>query len=104
MKPKTKKKKPEGHGRNGADAYEGAKKIEVPHASLKSGDPCPECEKGKVYVLPDPRKLVRVKGQAPLSATVYELERLRCSGKHRPPKAASTECSPDTGRKTGATS
>jgi len=74
-----KKKKPKGHGRNGADAYEGAERIHVPHELLTAGDPCPECEKGKVYVLHVPRKLVRVRGQAPLQATVYELERLRCN-------------------------
>jgi len=38
-----------GHGRNGAEAYEGAVKIPVAHESLKSGDHCPECTKGKVY-------------------------------------------------------
>ena len=32
-----------GHGRNGADAYRGAERIDVPHASLKAGDPCPAC-------------------------------------------------------------
>ena len=73
------KKKPKGHGRNGADAYEGAEKVHVPHELLKAGDPCPECEQGKVYVLRVPSKLVRVRGQAPLQATVYELERLRCN-------------------------
>jgi len=78
-KPEKKKKKPKGHGRNGADAYEGAEKIEVPHESLKSGDSCPECDKGKVYVLRVPLRLVRVKGQSPLQATLYELERLRCN-------------------------
>jgi len=30
-----------GHGRNGADAYTGAKKIRVPHESLQPGDACP---------------------------------------------------------------
>ncbi len=74
-----KKKKPKGHGRNGADAYEGAEKIEVAHASLKSGDSCPECEKGKLSVLRVPLKLVRVKGQSPLQGAVYERERLRCN-------------------------
>lgn len=78
-KPEARKKKSKGHGRNGADAYEGAEKIEVAHASLKSGDICPECEKGRLSVLRVPLKLVRVKGQAPLQATVYELERLRCN-------------------------
>ena len=38
-----------GHGRNGADAYTGAEKIEVPHESLQPGDPCPKCEEGTVY-------------------------------------------------------
>ena len=46
---------------------------------MKAGDPCPECEKGKVYVLRDPIVLVRVGGQAPLQAKIYELQRLRCN-------------------------
>jgi transposase len=52
----------------------------VPHASLKAGDPCPDslCG-GKVYPLRDPGVLVRIKGQAPVAATVYELEKLRCN-------------------------
>jgi len=72
-------KKPKGHGRNGADAYTGAEKVCVAHGSLKHGDRCPECLKGKVYRQPEPAKLVRVRGVAPLDATVYELERLRCN-------------------------
>lgn len=74
-----KKKKPKGHGRNGADAYEGARTIGSPHESLRSGDPCPKCEKGKVYRQRRPHKLVRIRGQAPLEATVYEQESLRCN-------------------------
>lgn len=76
---KKKKKRPKGHGRNGADAYEGAERIQVPHESLKPGDSCPECKTGKVYLLRVPRKLVRVRGQAPIQATIHELERLRCN-------------------------
>ncbi|MBD3855652.1 MAG: IS66 family transposase [Acidobacteria bacterium] len=77
---KGKKKKRKGHGRNGADAYQGAKKVEVPHGTLKSGDPCPETDcTGKVYPLSDPGLLVRIKGLPPLGATVYELEKLRCN-------------------------
>ena len=78
-KPERKKKKPKGHGRNGADAYEGAEKIEVAHESLRSGDSCPLCENGKVYAQRRPRKWVRVRGEGPIQATVYELERLRCN-------------------------
>ncbi len=74
-----KKRKPKGHGRNGADAYEGAKTIGSPHKSLRSGDPCPKCEKGKVYRQRCPHKLVRIRGQAPIEATVYEQESLRCN-------------------------
>jgi hypothetical protein len=76
---KEEKKKRKGHGRNGADSYRGAERIKVPHESLCSGDHCPECEKGKVYGLREPRVLVRVTGQAPLQATVYEIEALRCN-------------------------
>ena len=36
-----------GHGRNGAVAYRGAERIKIAHASLKAGDHCPECLKGK---------------------------------------------------------
>jgi transposase len=68
-----------GHGRNGAAAYRGAQKIKVPHASLKAGDPCPDSPcGGKVYPQRDPGVLVRIRGQAPLAATVYELEKFRC--------------------------
>ena len=68
-----------GHGRNGAAAYRGARKVEIPHASLTSGAKCPECQRGKVYPQRDPGVLVRIKGQAPIEATVYELEKLRCN-------------------------
>jgi len=77
--PGAPKSKAPGHGRNGAAAYRGARKVEVPHASLKAGDPCPNCQRGKVYPQRDPGVLVRIKGQAPIAATVYELEKLRCN-------------------------
>jgi transposase len=78
--PKAPKSAAAGHGRNAAAAYRGARKVEVPHASLKAGDPCPDEQcGGKVYPQRDPGVLVRVKGQAPIAATVYELEKLRCN-------------------------
>ena len=67
-----------GHGRNGAEAYRGATTIKVSYDLLKPGDHCPECQKGKVYHN-TPGYLVRIVGQAPLAATVYELEKLRCN-------------------------
>ncbi len=68
-----------GHGRNSAAAFTGADKVKVPHPSLRGGDCCPECAKGKVYPLADPATLVRITGMAPLGATVYERDRLRCN-------------------------
>ena len=73
------KKKAKGHGRNGAAAYTGADKVCVPHESLKGGDVCPNCRKGTVYETAEPGRLVRIRGQAPLGATVYELQKLRCN-------------------------
>src|SRR5439155_6954044 len=35
-----------GHGRNGAAAYRGARRIKIAHAGLKPGDRCPRCGKG----------------------------------------------------------
>jgi len=68
-----------GHGRNGADAYTGANKEFVANTQAKPGQRCVLCLKGKLYELSTPGVLVRVTGQAPLSATVYELQKLRCN-------------------------
>ena len=73
-----KKKKP-GHGRNAAAAYEGARRVQTAHPTLQTGDPCPACEKGKLYRQQEAKVLVRIVGQAPIAATVYEMERLRCN-------------------------
>jgi transposase len=69
---------PAGHGRNRATAFTGARTVKIPHQSLKHGERCPECGQGNVYAQKEPRVLVRIVGQAPLAATVYSLERLRC--------------------------
>src|SRR5712691_10812077 len=45
---------------------------------LHYGDRCPSCPTGKVYRQRDPRVLIRLVGQAPITATVYALEKLRC--------------------------
>jgi len=68
-----------GHGRNGANAYTGAEKIEVPHPSLQPGDPCPDCQKGTVYQTQRSGVLVRLVGQTPVGAKVYYLQKLRCN-------------------------
>jgi transposase len=68
---------PPGHGRNAAQAYTGAPIVQCDHPELAPGDRCPQCDKGRVYDSP-PRSIVKVVGQAPLGATVYKLQRLRC--------------------------
>jgi len=73
------KAKAPGHGRNGAADYHHAQRVVVLHATLQAGDRCPGCLKGKLYEQQEPRRLVRIVGQVPLSATVYELQRLRCN-------------------------
>jgi len=78
VKPNTPKEKSKGHGRYGRASYTGSKKVTVAHPSLKSGDPCPECHKGRVYP-GRPSVLVRITGGAPLAATSWELEKLRCN-------------------------
>ena len=74
----TTKRSP-GHGRNGANAYTAAEKIDVPHSSLQPGDPCPKCETGTVYDTQRPGVVVRLVGQPPVGAKVYSLRKLRCN-------------------------
>ena len=66
-----------GHGRNGAEAYRGAARIDVRHPSLTAGDACPACSQGTVYEKA-PGVLVRITGQPPLAANIYQLQKLRC--------------------------
>jgi transposase len=78
-KPKADKSAPAGHGRNGAEVFTGGNRVRIEHATLHPGDTCPECRQGKVYRQKEPATLVRFVGQAPLEATVFEMERLRCN-------------------------
>ena len=66
-----------GHGRNGADAYRAAERVDVTHPSLSAGDACPACGQGTVYEKA-PGVVVRITGQPPLAATIYSLQKLRC--------------------------
>jgi transposase len=68
----------QGHGRNGADDYPGANRVDVPHESLQPGDACPECPKGTLYAVNRPGVLIRFLGRSPLQATIYALQKLRC--------------------------
>lgn len=74
-KDKEKKRK---HGHKPASEYTEAKLIEVGHQTLKKGDHCPECLKGKLFQL-KPGSVIRIKGQPWLQVEIYKPERLRCS-------------------------
>ena len=67
-----------GTGRLGAEAYEGAERVECRHEALAVGQRCPVCGQGTLYALP-PGVEMRLDGHALLSAIRYELEKLRCS-------------------------
>lgn len=71
-------KKTKGHGKNGAADYAG-EHVAVGHQTLQHCGPCPACVEGRLYRLSVPGVLVRITGAAPLTATLYELEKLRCN-------------------------
>jgi len=67
-----------GTGRLGAEAYEGAERVECRHEELAIGQRCPVCGQGTLYELPPGREM-RIDGHAMLSAIRYVLQKLRCS-------------------------
>lgn len=71
------KESPPGHGRYGVEDYPGAEQVDVKHPQHSPGDVCPDCGQGTLYEK-SPGVLVRFVGQAPLQATVYRLQKLRC--------------------------
>ncbi len=69
-----------GHGRNSADAYEGAAIVEVDHPELNPGDTCPaEACDGRLYEMSEPGTFVQVTGAPLASATRYNMQKLRCA-------------------------
>lgn len=67
-----------GHGRNGAQDLPGAKRVSVRIAELQPGAECPACGTGQLYEINEPGVLIRFVGNAPVRATIYELQKLRC--------------------------
>jgi transposase len=93
------KGKPKGHGRNGADAYSAADRVCLKCLEVRPGERCPKCGKGRLYAYA-PSAIVSIQGQAPLQATVYEQEKLRCNlcgawfAAPKPPEAAGPKYDP----------
>jgi len=76
--PDSPKPKPKGHGRNGVEAYTGARRIAVAHPTLKPGDACPDCQQGTLSQA-KPAVAMQITAQPPISAQIHELGRLRCN-------------------------
>ena len=77
-KSKSEKKK-KGHGKTPASQYTGAGEEFIPHEKFKHKDPCPLCPNGKLYPFSKPGVAIHLKGQPPIDATIYNLEKLRCN-------------------------
>jgi transposase len=98
FQPKTK-----GHGRTKAQDYTGARWVSVPHPQLQTGVCCPLCCGGTVRVQKSPAVILRIVGVPPISATGYQMERLRCDtcGKvftaPTPPEAGTEKYAPSVG-------
>ena len=98
--PKTKAK---GHGRQSAQDYPGAQLVKVTHPQHHIGDRCPKCLRGALYLFKTPARIVHIVAQPFLSATVFELERLRCAlcgalfTAPPPPEAGTAKYDPSAG-------
>ncbi|MBA2732975.1 MAG: IS66 family transposase [Acidobacteria bacterium] len=69
-----------GHGRQGAAAYTGARRVVCADPALHPGDKCPsrQCG-GHLYDTQKPSLFIRLEGRPVIAATRYEQQVLRCS-------------------------
>lgn len=70
--------KKKNHGHRPSSDYTQASVIDIPHQSLKKGDSCPECLKGRLFQLKS-GTIIRIIGQPWLQVEIHKPERLRCS-------------------------
>jgi transposase len=69
-----------GHGRRGASAYTGARRVVCADPELLPGDGCPHAVcRGQLYDTREPSLFIRLEGRPIISATRYEQQVLRCS-------------------------
>lgn len=104
-KPACPKNKPKakGHGRNSHRRYTGARRLPISHPTLKAGQTCPECARGKLRQRQNPAVAITVTAQPPVAAVIYEMEQLRCDTCGRlftaptPPAAGTQKYDPSVG-------
>lgn len=78
-KTETSPKKAKNHGRIGAKDYSFSKTIDYEHKDLHAGECCPDCGHGTLQEC-EPRKFIRLIGNAPVTAELHQPARLRCGG------------------------
>ena len=76
---KGRKKKPRKKSLRGIKAFPDAEKIEALHTEHKSGDRCPKCLVGKLYLMAVFGKIVKFFGAPFLYAKIFLQEKLRCN-------------------------
>ncbi len=102
-KEKKKKKPAKGHGRNSHRDYTGAKRVKISHPTLRAGQDCLECKKGKLRPIKEPATAIQVQAQPPVGAVVHEMERLRRAARGKvftaptPPEAGKEKHHPSVG-------
>jgi len=74
----SKKEKKKNHGHRPSSEYTQAEVINMPHQTLKKGDICPECLKGRLFQLKS-GTVIHIVGQPWLQVEIHKPERLRCS-------------------------
>lgn len=72
-------RKRKGHGRHGVRDYPGATVVHVRHMTLRRGNGCPSCHKGRLYDSGKPGIDYRFRGQPIVVLTIYTEETLRCN-------------------------
>lgn len=101
--PKRQGQRRRGHGRLSHQEYTGAERRRVNHPTLKPGQKCPKCGRGKLRRQKEPATTVQLKAQPPVGALVHEMERLRCDTcgeihtAPRPPEATGPKFDPSVG-------
>jgi len=77
-KPKRDKPSPPGHGRLSASDYTGATHRPCSHPSHQAGELCPLCCAGRLYPYKT-KQQIQLHGHAPVSATCWDVDVLRCA-------------------------
>ena len=72
-------KKPRKSSLKGVNAYPDAERIKVTHTEYKSGDPCPKCPEGRLYLMATWGKIIKFLGSQFLYVIIYLQEKLRCN-------------------------